>query len=220
MKDKGVRYDKIILSFYYGTNTSIPLGNSTINGFYQGHDKKAKKKGKLEIQKMAWDAALKNVTNTSKVVFRVDVATRVSYKIIFWFGKKHNFTVENKTLEVDSTGGIHGHHPQTVRGPTVHPIGPWFVSANSPRTQLEIRPSVDPRPDLRSVGQVTNRGLCLWIDALKAQLQSQLTVDQHGPSFDARFTLSYTLSAFQVLMHTCATSSRDVGSGSQHPGHA
>lgn len=104
MKDKGVRYDEIMLSFYYGTNTSIPLGNSTINGFYQGHDKKAKKKGKLEIQKMAWDAALKNVTNTSKVVFRVDVATRVSYKIIFWFGKKHNFTVENRTLEVDSTG--------------------------------------------------------------------------------------------------------------------
>ncbi|KAG5570189.1 hypothetical protein H5410_059955 [Solanum commersonii] len=103
MKDKGVRYDEIMLSFYYGTNTSIPLGNSTINGFYQGHDKKAKKKGKLEIQKMAWDAALKNVTNTSKVVFRVDVATRVSYKIIFWFGKKHNFTVENRTLEVDST---------------------------------------------------------------------------------------------------------------------
>ena len=28
------------------------------------------------------------------------------------------------------------------------------------------------------------------------------------------FTLSYMLSTFQVLMHTCATSSRDVGSGS------
>ena len=34
------------------------------------------------------------------------------------------------------------------------------------------------------------------------------------------FTLSYMLSTFQVLMHTCATSSHDVGSGSQHPDHA
>uniref|UniRef100_M1DST6 Uncharacterized protein n=1 Tax=Solanum tuberosum TaxID=4113 RepID=M1DST6_SOLTU len=34
------------------------------------------------------------------------------------------------------------------------------------------------------------------------------------------FTLSCILSTFQVLMHTCATSSHDVGSGSQHPDHA
>ena len=33
-------------------------------------------------------------------------------------------------------------------------------------------------------------------------------------------TLSFMLSTFQVLTHTCATSSRDVGSGSQHPDHA
>ena len=34
------------------------------------------------------------------------------------------------------------------------------------------------------------------------------------------FTQSYMLSTFQVLTHTCATSSRDVGSCSQHPDHA
>ena len=32
--------------------------------------------------------------------------------------------------------------------------------------------------------------------------------------------LSCMLSTFQVLTHTCATSSRDVGSSSQHPDHA
>ncbi|WMV55631.1 hypothetical protein MTR67_049016 [Solanum verrucosum] len=64
--------------------------------------------------------------------------------------------------------------------------GPWFVSANSPRTQPEICLSVDPRPDLRSVGQVTDRGLCPWIDSPKAQLQSRLMVDQHRPSLNAR----------------------------------
>ncbi|WMV26785.1 hypothetical protein MTR67_020170 [Solanum verrucosum] len=30
------------------------------------------------------------------------------------------------------------------------------------------------------------RSSCPWIDAPKAQLQSRLMVDQHGPSFDAR----------------------------------
>ena len=34
------------------------------------------------------------------------------------------------------------------------------------------------------------------------------------------FTLSYMLSTFQVLTHTCATSSRDVCSGSQNADHA
>uniref|UniRef100_M1DZE5 Late blight resistance protein n=1 Tax=Solanum tuberosum TaxID=4113 RepID=M1DZE5_SOLTU len=87
---------------------------------------------------------------------------------------------------IECTSGTHGHHPRTVGGPTVHPEGPWFVLATSPRTQSEIRPSVNPRPDLRSVGQVTDRGLCPWIDGPKAQLQSRLTVDQHGPSFDPR----------------------------------
>ncbi|WMV30353.1 hypothetical protein MTR67_023738 [Solanum verrucosum] len=87
---------------------------------------------------------------------------------------------------VSEPGGTLGHHPRTVGGPTVRPAGPWFVSANSLRTQLEIRPNDDPRPDLRSVGQVTDRGSYPWIEAPKAQLLSRLTVDQHGPSFDAR----------------------------------
>ncbi|KAH0672505.1 hypothetical protein KY290_024739 [Solanum tuberosum] len=53
--------------------------------------------------------------------------------------------------EALSNGGIYGHHSWTVEGPTVRPAGPLFVSTNSPRTQPEIRPSVDPRPDLRFV---------------------------------------------------------------------
>ncbi|WMV26582.1 hypothetical protein MTR67_019967 [Solanum verrucosum] len=83
-------------------------------------------------------------------------------------------------------GGIHGDHPRIVGEPTVHPANLWFVSANSPRTQLEIQTSVDPRPDLWSIGQVTDRGLCPWINAPKDQRQSRLMVDQNGPSFDAR----------------------------------
>ncbi|WMV32317.1 hypothetical protein MTR67_025702 [Solanum verrucosum] len=101
-------------------------------------------------------------------------------------GAESSLVVETRLQIFGVAGGIHEHHPWTVGGPTVHPAGPWFVSTNSPRTQPEIRPSVDPRSDLRSVGQVMGRGSFPWIDAPKAQLQSQLTVDQHGPSFDAQ----------------------------------
>ncbi|WMV34383.1 hypothetical protein MTR67_027768 [Solanum verrucosum] len=100
--------------------------------------------------------------------------------------KKKRYPHIFESEEHADQGGTHGHHPRTVGGPTVRPAGPWFVSANSPRTQPEIWPSVDPRPDLRFVGQDTDRGSCPWIDAHKAQLQSRLMVDQHRPSFDAR----------------------------------
>ncbi|WMV37937.1 hypothetical protein MTR67_031322 [Solanum verrucosum] len=51
-------------------------------------------------------------------------------------------------------------HPRTVGGTTARPAGSWFVLANTPRTQPEIQLSVDPRPDLRFVDQVTDRGSC------------------------------------------------------------
>ena len=38
--------------------------------------------------------------------------------------------------------------------------------------------------------------------------------------FCSCFTLSYMFSTFHVLTHTCATSSCEIGSGSQHPHHA
>nr|AAC49978.1 ORF; able to induce HR-like lesions [Nicotiana tabacum] len=44
------------------------------------------------------------VSNGSKVVFRVDVATRVRYKVILWYTKRHNYTLENNTLKVDASG--------------------------------------------------------------------------------------------------------------------
>ncbi|WMV13586.1 hypothetical protein MTR67_006971 [Solanum verrucosum] len=65
------------------------------------------------------------------------------------------------------SGGTHGHHPRTIDGLTVRPAGPWFVTENFPRTQPEIRLSVNPLLDLRSVGQVTDRSSCPWIDAPK-----------------------------------------------------
>ncbi|KAJ8565180.1 hypothetical protein K7X08_007756 [Anisodus acutangulus] len=103
MKEKGVRYDDITLNFYYGTNTSYPIGNFTFDGFKQGKDKEAFKSGMIETSNMPWDDAIKAVSNRSKAVFRVDVSSRIKYKITFWYTKKHDYFVENK-VEIDDTG--------------------------------------------------------------------------------------------------------------------
>ncbi|WMV25631.1 hypothetical protein MTR67_019016 [Solanum verrucosum] len=79
-------------------------------------------------------------------------------------------------------------------------LGDMNISRLMTHTQQHARaPSMDRRrTTVRPAGQVTDRGSCPWIDAPKAQLQSRLMVDEHGPSFDPR----------------------SVGSGSQHPDHA
>lgn len=103
MKDKGIRYDNITISFYYGTNTSYPIGNYTFGGFKQGKDKEAFKVGMIETHNMPWNEAIKAVSNGSKATFRVDVSSRIKYKITFWYTKKHNYFEENE-VEVDDTG--------------------------------------------------------------------------------------------------------------------
>uniref|UniRef100_A0A3Q7ER67 Late embryogenesis abundant protein LEA-2 subgroup domain-containing protein n=1 Tax=Solanum lycopersicum TaxID=4081 RepID=A0A3Q7ER67_SOLLC len=77
MKDKAVRYDNITLNFYYGKNTSYPIGNYTFVKFKQGKDKEASKVGMFEAQNMPWDNAIKDVSNNSKAIIRVDVRTKV-----------------------------------------------------------------------------------------------------------------------------------------------
>ncbi|WMV15022.1 hypothetical protein MTR67_008407 [Solanum verrucosum] len=104
---------------------------------------------------------------------------------VFWRSQ----SVEGATWEAERAmkSKKHSRAPTTDRRRTHGPSWRSVVHvSNSPRTQPEIRLSVDPRPDLRSIGQVTDRGSCPWIDAPKAQLQARLTVDYHGPSFDPR----------------------------------
>uniref|UniRef100_M1DIY5 Uncharacterized protein n=1 Tax=Solanum tuberosum TaxID=4113 RepID=M1DIY5_SOLTU len=94
------------------------------------------------------------------------------------------FGISIKFREV--AGATYSHHPRTVGQTSARTGGPWFTTATPPRLSQKIWLSVDPRPDLRSVDQVTDRSSYPWIDAPKALLQSRLTVDQHEPSIDPR----------------------------------
>ncbi|XP_052177901.1 protein NDR1-like isoform X1 [Diospyros lotus] len=91
-KDKGVLYDAINFTLSYrppNGSRPIAIANTTFPKFRQGHNKHTHRKPSLETQGMPWEA----VRNRSGVVFRVDLATRVRFRIMFWKTKRHSLVV-------------------------------------------------------------------------------------------------------------------------------
>ncbi|KAI5642380.1 hypothetical protein M9H77_00298 [Catharanthus roseus] len=103
MKDKGVGYDDVNLTFYYGPNTSLPIGNYVVPKFYQGHGKKTHRRELVQTRGVPWEDAHVAASNKSTVVFRVGLVTRVRYKILFWYTKRHKL-VEGANVEVNGSG--------------------------------------------------------------------------------------------------------------------
>lgn len=102
MKEKGVYYDNISLTFFYDPNTSYPIANYTVPGFHQGHGKKAHRKSVVEAHGPSWEAVFKNISNGTVSVFRVGLSTKVRFKIIFWHTKRHNLVVGADVVVNDS----------------------------------------------------------------------------------------------------------------------
>ncbi|CAN1143190.1 Protein NDR1, partial [Linum perenne] len=86
--NKGIYYDPIKVSFFHISNRSDSLGNFTISRFYQGHKKKATKDGTIGN---ATEAILRGGTAAG---FRVEIAIRVRYKLIFFKTKRRQIVVE------------------------------------------------------------------------------------------------------------------------------
>lgn len=103
MKDKGVYYDDIFFTFFYGPNTSSLIGNFTLPGFYQGHGKTARREEVVETHGVPWGAVYNVVSNGSSVVFRVDLRTKVRYRILFFNTKRHGLVV-GANVDVNSSG--------------------------------------------------------------------------------------------------------------------
>ncbi|KAM7277776.1 hypothetical protein ACFE04_004910 [Oxalis oulophora] len=91
-KDKGVYYDNINLSFYYKANETL-LFNSTVNGFHQGHDKKATKSGNASVVGVDREEVFRAVSVNGSAVFRVDMVTKVRFEILGLKTKRHTFKV-------------------------------------------------------------------------------------------------------------------------------
>ncbi|WMV06993.1 hypothetical protein MTR67_000378, partial [Solanum verrucosum] len=85
-------------------------------------------------------------------------------------------------LQVQPTVATHGplSDPRPVlwvRGSPLQPL---------PKPNSENLLSLNPRTDLRSIGQTTVCGLCLWIEAPFTQPLTRTTANHHRPSFDPR----------------------------------
>lgn len=100
-KDKGIKYDAVRLRFaiFIDHNTTRPIGNATVGGFYQGHEKKARKPGSL-------NAAAGNLTAKvdGKMYFRVEFDTAVKYKISLWYTKKRDLLWGGANVEIGDSG--------------------------------------------------------------------------------------------------------------------
>ncbi|KAI9093277.1 hypothetical protein K1719_027291 [Acacia pycnantha] len=105
-KDKGIQYDPVNVTFgiFLDRNRTKPIGNSTIDGFYQGHQKNAKKPGSIEIHGGGLNRTEK-VDNKS--YFRVDFRTSVKYKILLWYTKRHSLW-GGGNVPIDDSGNKHG----------------------------------------------------------------------------------------------------------------
>lgn len=102
-KDMGVYYDALNLTFYYA---SKPIGNTTYPAFYQGHQKDTNRIGSFDATRgVNWENATAAVSTNGSAVFRVELATAVRYKIIFWKTKRHRLVVA-ADLHVNDQGSL------------------------------------------------------------------------------------------------------------------
>ncbi|XP_061344885.1 protein NDR1-like [Gastrolobium bilobum] len=102
-KDKGIQYDAVQVAFgvFLNANTTRPVGNATLDGFYQGHGKTAKKWGSA----VAHGDGVNRTTVDGRLFLRVDFVTKVKYKIYFLFYTKRHRLTGGANVEVNVSAG-------------------------------------------------------------------------------------------------------------------
>lgn len=136
-KDKGIQYDAVQLRFgiFFNVNTTRSIGNATVDRFYQGHEKKAKKPGSLIGGNLT-------ATVDGKVYLRVDFVTAVKYKILFWYTKRDRLwgganvaigdsgeKVEKKAIRLGNSLVVVESGARRIRGRYRTLLVPFFVTA-------------------------------------------------------------------------------------------
>ncbi|XP_068311952.1 protein NDR1-like [Pyrus communis] len=123
--DKGVFYDAVNLTFRLQPNaTAKPVATSAVPRFYQGHQKKATKDVVVgPHQWLNWTAVSSGVHRNGSVSFRVDLATAVRFKIMFWKTKRHRLNVGADVLVNDSGGKVNKKDIKLSAAPDHHLIG-------------------------------------------------------------------------------------------------
>ncbi|XP_009358104.2 protein NDR1-like [Pyrus x bretschneideri] len=123
--DKGVFYDAVNLTFRLQPNaTAKPVATSAVPRFYQGHQKTATKNVVVGPQEgLNWTAVSSGVQPNGSVNFRVDLATAVRFKIMFWKTKRHRLNVGADVQVNDSGGKVNKKDIKLSAAPDHHLIG-------------------------------------------------------------------------------------------------
>ncbi|KAG8369838.1 hypothetical protein BUALT_Bualt14G0055300 [Buddleja alternifolia] len=102
---KSVHYGAVNLTFSYGANSSMPIGEYTMVGFNQGKGKKAYRRDVAVVTGDApWEAAaMTAVSSGSTAVFKVHLDTELDFRNLFWYSNKKRFAVGGM-VKVDDTG--------------------------------------------------------------------------------------------------------------------
>ncbi|GMH24328.1 hypothetical protein Nepgr_026171 [Nepenthes gracilis] len=144
-KDKAVFYDALNLTFYYDSDRNSAVGNASFPGFHQGNQKSTHRTGTVEARGVNWEAAAEAaVAANGSAVFRVDLATAVRFKIVFWKTKRHKLKlghelmvndqgslIRTKKKGVKLTSGARKHSfypaPVEMMGPALAFIFFWWI---------------------------------------------------------------------------------------------
>ncbi|KAL5538667.1 hypothetical protein UlMin_044329 [Ulmus minor] len=102
-KDKGIYYDAINLTLSYEPNRTFPINATTIPEFYQGHKKKATRRVLIQPEGLNWTAVRAAISTNKTAIFRLDLATKVRFKIMGWKTKRHGLVV-GQNVEVNDLG--------------------------------------------------------------------------------------------------------------------
>ncbi|XP_021758800.1 protein NDR1-like [Chenopodium quinoa] len=98
--NKGIYYDTLDLTFYYKPNfNGVLIGNVSFAPFYQGHGKATHRVGDIVPRGVRWE------NHTVPAVFRLELATAVRYKSMFWKTKRHHLAM-GVDLEVNEQGSL------------------------------------------------------------------------------------------------------------------
>ncbi|CAO2833496.1 unnamed protein product [Amaranthus hypochondriacus] len=98
--NKGIYYDALNLTFFYKSNLNginLPIGNTIFSPFYQGRSKATHRVGNITT------TATTATITTSKMGFRVEMATAIRYKGTLWKSKRHRLVV-GVDLKVNDEG--------------------------------------------------------------------------------------------------------------------
>ncbi|KAF7811513.1 Retrovirus-related Pol polyprotein from transposon TNT 1-94 [Senna tora] len=149
-KDKGIHFDNVNFTFgiFLDRNRTVVIGNATIDSFYQGHSKKAKKLWSIEARG-GWENVLPGGFQDSSEVFRFSYVSLYKYELmliqkytsIFFFISllcvlscchNSNMVLEQDDLGLENSSGSSSNHSKV----TISPMGseaPKFTLQSFPQ---------------------------------------------------------------------------------------